>query len=562
MPALTPPEDSALPNPSLRIPLGVIAVLILTAVIAIAWSHVKLLDQDEIFVLQTDSVRSVRELIHIQRAFPISLDPLVYHLAAHASVQLFGVKAFALHLPSLLGFLLMQLCLFLFIRNLFADRTIGTRAGLFAMTFPALTSTLFYAAEARPYGLLLGFSALCLLAYQTATRKTPTNLSSRPEASQSYREDAAERPLYLSSANAPHKANRPTVALLTLALSIALALNTHYFGVLLLLPLCAAELVRTLQRRKLDIPVLAAIALGMAGIAFALPFQKAAAAFREHYFSLGKVSLRAITQSFRSLFLDYTHAPLALQRIAAIALVAAMAALIIAVTIRLRRSPIPAAEATFLIVFSLLPFTGFAIARFVTHTVEPRYILPALIGLTALLTLALTPVFRTRTRSQIALATLVVATVAVGAFRIQNDRRLTREYFAALHPTAALQAALATSPDPHLYIQDMGFFEVASFYITDPALRSRLALVYSREDELRYAHRDTGALTALHMQHFTPWPIVRFEDLAADPRPHTFLLFHSGWDWTDEALATSHAHITPLGPAMTADAATITFHQP
>ena len=57
------------------------------------------------FVLQTDSVSSLRELINIQRNYPISLDPLVFHVLAHACTKIFGPTALALRLPSIFGFL-------------------------------------------------------------------------------------------------------------------------------------------------------------------------------------------------------------------------------------------------------------------------------------------------------------------------------------------------------------------------------------------------------------------------------------------------------------------------
>ena len=145
-------ENSTLTSSRDGTGLAALLILLLTAAVAFTWSHVKLLSQDEIFVLQTDSVSSLRELIQIQRNYPISLDPLVFHVLAHACTKILGPTALALRLPSIFGFLLMQVCIF------FATRVIaGPRAAVVAMAFPALTATLFYAPEARPYGLLLGF---------------------------------------------------------------------------------------------------------------------------------------------------------------------------------------------------------------------------------------------------------------------------------------------------------------------------------------------------------------------------------------------------------------------
>src|SRR5207248_1651180 len=89
-----------------------------TVIVSILLSHAKLFSQDEMYEFQTDSVSSLRELAHVQRTSPISLDPLVYHSLSHVAMRAMGAGAFAQRVPALLGFLLMQVCL---LRN-------GTRA--------------------------------------------------------------------------------------------------------------------------------------------------------------------------------------------------------------------------------------------------------------------------------------------------------------------------------------------------------------------------------------------------------------------------------------------------
>ena len=123
----------------------------------------------------------------------------------------------------------------------------------------------------------------------------------------------------------------------------------------------------------------------------------------------------------------------------------------------------------------------------------------------------------------------------------------------------ALKAQLLSMPDSHLYIQDMGRFEVASYYEPDPEVRSRIALLYSHDDELRYDRHDTASLTAEHMQHFTAFHIVPYAELKATPGDHFLVLYHSGWDWTDEALAADHAQVTARGPAFDGDAVAARF---
>lgn len=506
--------------------LAAIAVVLLTAVIALVWSHVKLFSQDEIFVLQTDTVSSLRQLIHIQRTYPISLDPLFFHLLAHAAAKLFGPTALALRLPSILGFLLMQVCVYL------ATRPIaGRRAALIALAFPALTATLFYAPEARPYGLLLGLYALTFLAWQTATRRAESHA-------------ARSAPLVL------------------LAVAIALTLNTHYFGVLLLVPVCLAELARTLLRRRLDVPVVLAILLGMGGILGTLPFQHAAGEFRKHYYNAGGVTLRAITQAYRALFVSYTDQALAVQRLEDALLVLFALALILLVVRRIRRGDgisLPQAELVFLLALAALPLFGVLLAIFVTHSIEVRYVLSAIIPISIFVAIALEPLLRKPNAWYATLALLFLLLVASNVVRIRDEQHKSQQQLAALILPPLLKAQLLALPDSHLYIQDMGHFEVDSYYEPDPEVRSRMALLYSREEELKWDHHDTASLTAEHMRHFTGFDIVPYAKLEQEPGDHLLVLYHSGWDWTDEALAAPESHVTHLGPALWGDAVSVRF---
>jgi hypothetical protein len=502
---------------------AVLLILLLTAAIAFTWSHVKLLSQDEFFVLQTDSVSSLRELIYIQRHYPISLDPLVFHALAHACTKLFGPTALALRLPSIVGFLLMQVCVF------FATRVIaGPRAALVAMTFPALTATFFYAPEARPYGLLLGFYALAFLAWQTATRRSGNRNGS----------------------------------LITLAVAIALALNSHYFGILILIPICIAEFVRTVLRRRLDLPMIAAILAGMAGIVFALPFQKAAGEFRKHYYNAGAISLRAVSQAYRSLFVSYTTRPPAIQRLEAILLIVFAVALIFLCVRHLRSSALPTPELAFLLTLAALPLFGVALAMFVTHSIEVRYVLSAIIAISIFFAIAVEPWLQRHLSSTTATALLAFGILLAGVLRIQDEQVKSAQELALLVLPPAIRAQLLSTPDSHLYIQDMGNFEVASYYEPDPEVRSRITLLYSHDDELRYDRHDTASLTAEHMQHFTALHIVPYAQLKATPGDHLLVLYHSGWDWTDQALTADHAYITSLGPAFGGDAVVVNSPAP
>src|SRR4029450_5632279 len=81
--------------------------------------------------------------------------PPFVHLITRASVTLFGVNHISIRLPEVLGFWVMSLCLFQFV-----SKRSSALYGSVAMLFPLVTAAYHYATEARPYGLVLGFSGL------------------------------------------------------------------------------------------------------------------------------------------------------------------------------------------------------------------------------------------------------------------------------------------------------------------------------------------------------------------------------------------------------------------
>jgi len=52
---------------------------------------------------------------------------------------------------------------------------------------------------------------------------------------------------------------------------------------------------------------------------------------------------------------------------------------------------------------------------------------------------------------------------------------------------------------------------------------------------------------------------VSYETLRSQPGEHVFVLFHSGWDWTDQAFAQDGARVRTLGQAMGGDGVAVRF---
>jgi hypothetical protein len=500
------------------IPLLAIALLILTSVVILLTSYYEPMRLDEFFELQTDGVASLRQLIHVQLSSPISLDPLVYHVAAHMALAVFGHSAFALRLPAFFGYLIMQLSLFFFVRRIAPERS-----AVFALAVPTLTLALYFASEGRPYGLQLGFFALVLVSWQAAARRT---------------------------------AGR-AFTLVTLAVAIALVVNTHYFGVLLLVPLGAAELTRSLERRQLDLPVLAAMLSGILGIVLTIPFLKPAGEFRGKYYNAAVFSPEFIPRAYRDFLLHGSRTP----GLATVLILVLLAAAIGWACLRQARRGIltlPRSEAVLLVLLAALPVLGYLLARFVTHSIEVRFVLGAIEGISVLVAVALAPVLRGRPGS--VLFALLFAVVAVrGAHLLLKDRQATQATVATMALPPVVERALLASPDRLIYFQSMRVFDAANYYEPDPDIRARFTLVYSREQELRWKGFDTIALTATHMQAFTGLRVLPYESLALEPGEHVFVSARGDLDWADEAFAASQARVTPLAPALGGVVETVNF---
>jgi hypothetical protein len=531
---MTPQTASTPQAPTRSYPLLAL-FLLLTTVLSLIWSHARLMWNDEFLSFYSDGVATFKQVLLVQLHHPISLDPPTYHLLSHLCMDLIGRNAIALRLPALAGFLLFQLCLFFFVRRLAGDRS-----AIIAMAVPVLTASFRYSLEGRPYGLLLGLYALSLLCWQIATsiptqHDSPTNTA-------------------LGSRILP---------LTGLTLSIALAITSHYFGVLILIPVSLGELSRVLIRKRLDFGVLTALALGLASVGLILPFQRALMVYRQHYYIKG-VNIHDISQGYRELFIRYTTWPISLQKLAAAIMVALALTLAIAGYKRFKRRPASEHAYTWIALstMALLPFFGYLFGRFVTHTMEVRYVIAALIAFAATFGIVLERKLRSDTFYYATLALIFIAAIAINSRSIVQEHHDSDALLASLTPSPALRAALATNPGARIYEQSLGNFFVDSFYTPDPALRSRITLLYNANREIFWLQHDTYSISAMNMQHFTALPIADYDQVQREPGQHLLVHFRDGWNWTDKAILREHALVLPLGHSFGGEAVSAQWPQP
>ena len=171
---------------------------------------------DELF---TYYIAGAPSLSRLWEELHLDLNPPLLYVATRASMRLLGDHPYVVRLPSILAFLAGSLCLYVWVA-----RRLRPAYGLLAMLVFWSTPFFYYSSEARPYGLVMGFFGMALLAYQNVVI-----------------------------------ARRRPSAVVILAVAIAGMMVSHLFAVFYLLPFGLAELVRLYQRRKPDLAVWAAL---------------------------------------------------------------------------------------------------------------------------------------------------------------------------------------------------------------------------------------------------------------------------------------------------------------
>ena len=270
--------------------------------------------------------------------------PPVFHIITRISMFLFGVNELATRIPEVVGFWVMSLCLFWFV----SKRT-SSLYGLAAMLFPLMTEAYYYAYEARPYGIVLGFAGLSLVCWQSA---------------------AAGRHRKLS--------------LIGLALSLGAAVLNHYYAVLLFVPLAIGETARSIPLRRLDLSIWTALGSGMPPLLLFLPLIQRATIHSSTFWS----------QPQWNRFFEFYYFLLAPTLFTLLALLALSAVCsVVRPTLyknygyNSRFAP-PFYEIVAALGFLSLPVIGFVLAKLFTGALTHRYVLPSIIGFSILFAFA------------------------------------------------------------------------------------------------------------------------------------------------------------------------------
>ena len=331
-----------------------------------------------------------------------------------------------------------------------------------------------------------------------------------------------------------------TLAAIGLALSLALCINSHFYGILCLLPVTAAELHRSISTRRLDKPILFALFTGTLSILVTLPFMPAADPFREHYYRDPSLGLRSILEAYTGLLLPRGPINSLLTRILHPAGRAALIALILlAVFIfsyhRLKSiNHLP--KWTALATLALLALPSVLIAYNFTHIFAPRHCVECAPGCIALICIAVAaPLQRLRTPALYLTGLLLAALLLHHCLSEVRAVRLQQQQSQQL---LAASSQLAASLQPGQAVFTTDDLCLALSLNGDPALLPHLRCLYSSADELRYSRQQSVYLIEMSLSHHTSLP-TQFADYD-DLRQHPALLLYADlpWEqWIPDAIA-------------------------
>lgn len=260
-------------------------------------------------------------------------NPPLSHLLPMWSTKFLGQSEVAYRLPAILAGWLGALSVFVFLR-----RRMPPIFALIGVLGAMVTFAFNYSYEARSYAFMVGFAASAVVCWQS---------------------------IFLN--------RRRTLALLGLALSLAAGISSNYYAVLAFFPITAGELVRTIERRRIDWLVWAALAVGALPLLF---YRKliavGIATFAPHAWN--KPELSAVWDSYKGLLANMGWITIALVIAAAVLMWHAQS--VGAPNFRVLSRPEAVAVATVV----AYPLIGYSIAVARAGMFSPRFVVPLTIG--------------------------------------------------------------------------------------------------------------------------------------------------------------------------------------
>ncbi len=447
--------------------------------------------------LYTYYIAKSPSLIALWQNIRLDLNPPLIFLAERFSLKAFGDNLYSARIPSILGFLVGSLCFGKFVAN-----RLRPAYGILAVLVFWATPFEYFATEARPYGLVIGFFGLAMLAWQKAIQP-----------------------------------NRSASSVMLLGFTVFGMMCSHVLGLIYIVPFALVELLRWYRARHFDWALWAALVLPSVLLVIYIPLMSR---YQEGAFP-------AVTQASPAKLIGFFYRMLEPE---SLCFLLALCFGLLAGSRKRRVSDdttpsLPPLEWAFTWALILIPVLVTA-AMMRSHGVAfPRYSGPA-VFLFGILFAFLLALFTHSSRSAAAAAGCVLllyllgsnAGTALGAMRAFRTRNLPRPPL----PIAAVRPDL-----PLVAASGINFLELDRY--ADPATVSRLHYLTDREYAIRYAHATIfEGMPNLIGKFPIRATIEPYREFVAD-HPYFLVLGQMNYpeDWLLRRLADIHASLQYLG---------------
>ncbi|MEO8097241.1 MAG: glycosyltransferase family 39 protein [Acidobacteriota bacterium] len=461
-------------------------MLYLLGTSALAWS--KLFWFDEILTYHIVRAPSIGAMWKILQT-GLDLNPPLFFVVTHFIRSLLGEGELAMRLPALVGFWVMCLCLYRFV-----SRGCGPLYGLSALLLPIATNAYEYAFEARPYAMVLGLCAGALVCWQ------------------SYARDGSR------------------IAPAILWVCMTAAVSCHYYALMALIPLGGGELVRLMTIRKWDFKVLLALAFSATPVLFFLPQLSMARTFAANFWA--KPSLNSILTYY-----EFLIGPGQFFLVIALVLVALVSfAEPRGPTIASPRLRPTLAESMVAIGFVVLPYIDISFAMTAGSGFTPRYALPSIIGVAALIPMAA----YASSRSRIMTGSALVA-VFFMAFSLR-ELSASRRFLHGQEELKTYKLSSSVPPGLPLLVTDsLEFMKLAHYGSTE--VKERSVYLVNLPGSAGNGEPDTVERLLILLRRITPMSVFDYSDfIRMHPR---FLVL--GYNWEVQYFVEHNAHIQVVG---------------
>jgi hypothetical protein len=461
-------------------PIVYIVFAVLYGVPNLVLAHRKLIWTDEFFTLYLSKTKDWSELC---RALSTGADqhPPTFYYLTHLIFELAGTTHITLRLAPLLGFGLFCVCL-----CEIARRVVGRRWAPVALLLPLTTPDLDHAADGRGYGIELGFVTFSLLMWILAS-------------------DGKKRAWTVPA----------------LAVGLCLSVASHYYAVLLLIPLVAGELVKAKLRQRIDFPVCSAFMAALIPLVLFAPIILKAKTYSTLFWAMphwGQM-LSWYPQSTGYMILVFFAA----------------SGLIFVLRIPANHdspkvaSPLGAPVVVALAATALLPVVGMVIAQFITHAFANRYFIAALPGTCIVALWGVKRIMRNVTAGPFLISILCVL-IFVEEWRLLNSYQV-----ASLMDLRSVATLLRHTGDAPIVVADNLAFQQLSFY-GQRDLVNKLVWAADPHLSVRYLGFNTIDRSLLALAPWFPVKVMWWHEWWGT-HPFSLVYGDSGkWDWSTYTL--------------------------